>query len=212
MLVLSSVARRELVLSQEIRIQHAWRRITEWLGENAPRHAEAMNPGVDESLIGAAEEEMGAAVPGELRALLRLSNGSTGKDVVEGHLYEPHPASVFLPGNNVFLDLRRVADVYRDLLASGADWQPEWIPFAQKSDAPYGYFLDTGAGSGQAPVMYFAEAALPQLAFPSLADFLEATADALEGRGGIRALGNRVPYGPVTDSGVLRWKRAENAP
>lgn len=171
-----------------------------------------MNPGADESLIDAAEEEMGTAVPSELRAWLQLNNGSTGKDVVEGHLYEPHPDSVFLPGNNVFLDLRRAAGVYQDLRASGADWQPEWIPFAQKSDAPYGYFLDTGAGSAQAPVMYFAEAALPKLAFSSLADFLEAMADALEDRGGIRALGNRVPYGPVTDSGVLRWKRAENAP
>ncbi|MEH0417341.1 SMI1/KNR4 family protein [Streptomyces sp. B21-083] len=200
------------MLSQEVRIQRAWKRITEWLGENTPRHAEAMNPGVDESVIDAAEEEMPTAlVPAALRAWLLLNNGSTAKDVLDGRFYQPHQDSIFLPGNNVFLDLRRVVDVYRDLLASGADWQPQWIPFAQKSDAPYGYFLDTGANSAQAPVMYFAEAALPQLAFPSLADFLEATADALEHRSGIRALGNRVQYGPVTDAGMLRWKRAETA-
>ncbi|WP_329527334.1 SMI1/KNR4 family protein [Streptomyces sp. NBC_01462] len=199
-------------MSQEVRIQRAWTRITKWLGENAPRHAEAINPGADQGLIDAAEEEMATAIPAELRVWLLLNNGSTAKDVLEGYLYQSHHDSVFLPGNNVFLDLRQVVDVYRDLLAGGADWQPEWIPFAQRFDAPYGYFLDTGAGSTQAPVMYFAEAALPKLAFASLADFLEATADTLEGRGGIRALGNRVLYRPATEAGVLRWKRAEIAP
>ncbi|WP_461092197.1 SMI1/KNR4 family protein [Streptomyces incanus] len=162
-------------------------------------------------MIDAAEEEMATAIPAELRVWLLLNNGSTAKDVLEGSFYHPHPDSVFLPGNKVFLDLRQIVDVYRDFLAGGADWQPEWVPFAQQSDASYGYFLDTGAGSAQAPVMYFAEAAPPKLAFPSLADFLEATANALEGGGGIRALGNRVPYRPVTDAGVLRWKRAETA-
>lgn len=154
---------------------------------------------------------MGTTVPSELRAWLLLNNGSTAKDVLEGYLYHPHPDSAFLPGNNVFLDLRQVADVYRDLLASGA-WQPEWIPFARQSDASYGYCLDTGTSSTQAPVMYFAEEAPPKLAFSSLADFLESTADALEGEAGIRALGNRVSYRPTTDAGVLRWKREETAP
>lgn len=200
------------MLSYEERIQHEWERITQWLGENAPRHIEAMNPGVDESLIDAAEEEMATAVPDELRMWLLLNNGSTAKDMRDGHLYQPHQDSVFLPGNCAFLELRQVMSVYRDFLASGADWQPQWIPFAQTPDAPYGYFLDVGANSAHTPVMYFAEAALPKLAFPSLADFLEATADALEGRGGIRALGNRVLYGPVTDAGVLRWKRAGTVP
>lgn len=160
-------------------------------------------------MIDAAEEDMGTRLPPELQAWLLLNNGSTAKDVLEGCLYQPHPDSVFLPGDNVFLDLGQVVDEYRDLLAGGADWQPGWIPFAQQSDTPYGYFLDAGAGSVQAPVMYFAEATLPKLAFPSLADFLEAMADALEGRVGIRALGNRVPYQPTIGEGFLRWKRAE---
>ncbi|WP_369263713.1 SMI1/KNR4 family protein [Streptomyces sp. R35] len=199
-------------MSQEVRVRRAWKRITKWLGENAPSQVQAINPGVDQSMIDAAEEEMAIAIPAEHRVWLLLNNGSTAKDVLEGHLYQPHQDSVFLPGNNVFLDLRQIVDVYRDFLAGEAGWQPEWIPFAQKSDAPFGYFLDTGAGSAQAPVMYFAEASLPKLAFPSLAKFLEATADALEGGDGIRALGNRVPYRPVTDGGVLRWKRAQTAP
>ncbi|MDX3114635.1 SMI1/KNR4 family protein [Streptomyces scabiei] len=199
-------------MSQEVRIHHAWTRIIKWLQENAPRHAEAINPGVDQSMIDAAEEDMATTLPPELQTWLLLNNGSTAKDVLEGCLYQPHSDSVFLPGDNVFLDLGRVVDEYRDLLAGGTGWQPEWIPFSRQSDAPYGYFLDAGADSAQAPVMYFAEAALPKLAFPSLADFLEATADALEGRGEIRALGNRVPYQPAIDKGFLRWKRAESAP
>ncbi|MFD4612692.1 SMI1/KNR4 family protein [Streptomyces sp. NPDC058440] len=197
--------RKDSALSQEVRIRCAWTRITKWLGENAPSHAEAINPGVSQRLIDAAEEEMATAIPAELRVWLLLNNGSTAKDVLEGSFYQPHPDSAFLPGNKVFLDLRQIVDAYRDFLAGGADWQPEWIPFSQQSDAPYGYFLDTGAGSAQAPVMYFAEAALPKLAFPSLADFLEDTANALEGGGGICALGNRVTYRPITDAGVLRW-------
>ena len=199
-------------MSQEVRVRRAWTRITEWLDENAPSHTQAINPGVDQSTIDAAEEEMATAIPVELRTWLVLNNGSTAKDVLNGHLYQPHPDSIFLPGNNVFLDLRQIVNAHRDFLAGGAGWQPEWIPFAQQSDAPYGYFLDGSAGSAQAPVVYFAEATLPKLAFPSLADFLEATANALEGRSGIHALGNRVPYRPVTDAGVLRWRRAETAP
>jgi hypothetical protein len=88
------------------------------------------------------------------------------------------------PPSFVFLHFRQVVDVYRDLLAGGSNWQPEAVPFAQRSDAPYGYFLDTGAGSAPAPVMYCAEAALPKLVFPALADFLEAAAAALENRSG----------------------------
>ncbi len=154
-------------------------------------------------MIAAAEEEMATAVPAEHRVRLQLNTGSTAKDVLEGRLYQPHPDSVFLPGNNVFLHFRQVAGVYRDLLAGGSNRQPEWVPFTQRSDAPYGYFLDTGAGSAPAPapapVMYFAEAALPKLVFPALADSLEATATTLENRSEIHARGNRVPYEPATD-------------
>ncbi|WP_405908442.1 MULTISPECIES: SMI1/KNR4 family protein [unclassified Streptomyces] len=199
-------------MSQEPRIRRAWARITDWLSQNTPRHAEALNPGADRSMLDEAEQALATRIPEELRVWLLMNNGSTAKDVLEGRLCRPHQDSVFLPRGNVFLDLRRMVAAQRNLLAAGGDWRPEWIPFARHFDAAYGYFLDTGAGSGEAPVMYFAEAALPRLAFPCLADFLEATADALEDAGGIRALGNQVLFRPVTDAGVLEWKRAATAP
>ncbi|GGY14049.1 hypothetical protein GCM10010358_77810 [Streptomyces minutiscleroticus] len=199
-------------MSQKVRIERAWRRITEWLGENAPRHVEAINPGIDEGLLDMAEEEMATAIPDELRVWLLLNNGSTAKDVLDGHVYKTHQDASFLPGNRVFFDLCQIIHTYRDLLVPGTEWQPRWIPFAQDSDASYGYFLDAGTDSDQAPVMYFAEASLPKFAFPSLADFLEATADALEARAGIRAAGNRVLYAPAVESGILRWEYAGLAP
>ncbi|MFG3213821.1 SMI1/KNR4 family protein [Streptomyces tendae] len=198
-------------LSQEVRIEHAWSRIVDWLRENFPNHHQAFNSGARTSLINAAEEEIGVAFPVELRTWMSMNNGSTAKDVLEGGFYQPHPDSVFLPGDSVFLDLRQIVDVYRDFLADGTEWRPGWIPFARQSDASYGYFLDVGTGSSPAPVMIFMEESPPKLAFPSLADFLEATANALEGGEGIRALGNRISYRPATDTGMVRWKRSENA-
>ncbi|MFE1855399.1 SMI1/KNR4 family protein [Streptomyces sp. NPDC059489] len=199
----------------------AWSRITRWLNENTPAHADALNEPATEEQIAQAESKMGVHLPLELQQLLMLNNGSTAKhrsltgndfyDAQGGGDYSPFPSGY------TFCDVELICSLYTGnrkasiaMQEPGSRyeyWKDGWIPVFRDKEVHSGLFLDVSASSGQDPVPVYAyeEESFPELAFPSLADYLNTVADALDGIRPFTVMGRQAPNLPTVHEGLIRW-------
>ncbi|QIQ02629.1 SMI1/KNR4 family protein [Streptomyces liangshanensis] len=199
----------------------AWSRVTRWMNENTPDHADALNDPATDEQIAQAEEKMGVRLPVELKQLLKVNNGSTAKqrsiagneryDIRGGGDYSPFPFDY------AFCDVELICSLYTtnrkasiDLQEPGSRyeyWKEGWIPVFRTKEEHSGLFLDVSGLSGQdpAPVYEYGEESFPDLAFPSLADYLSTMADALEGIRPFTIMGRRSPNFPVVQEGLIHW-------
>lgn len=192
-------------------VRKAWHRIVRWLTENAPAGARALRGPASDQDIATLRAALGFAVPAELEALLRITDGSTAKDTVRalptGRVVpDPDPDSAILPPGRVLPGCKEIAEERAKWLAfgepPGGHWRPAWIPVVTDFEgAYYGYALDA-SGTDPIPVVEFMEAAVaPVHAAPSLSALLDAFADAFE-------RGHWDDWRLVVTHGSLRWTNA----
>lgn len=206
-------------MSQAGQVVSAWERIVRWLTANTPAHADALNPPATEAQIAQAESKMGLRLPAELRQLLMLNNGSTAKhrslsgnafyDARGGGDYSPFPSDY------AFCDVERICGLYTGnrkasiaMQEPGSRyeyWKEGWIPVFRHKEVHSGLFLDVSGGQDPAPVHAYDEESFPELAFPSLADYLGTVADALEGIHPFTVMGRQAPHLPTVREGLICW-------
>jgi cell wall assembly regulator SMI1 len=85
-----------------------------------------------------------------------------------------------------FLGCGEIADHYVDYLHIARDiqdddyWKPWWIPFAARSDGPYGIILNAESSCDLPSLLKFREGDYPSFYVSSLTDFLRPLADLLD--------------------------------
>ncbi|MEU1407277.1 SMI1/KNR4 family protein [Streptomyces sp. NPDC005728] len=180
-------------------VEHAWKRITGWLEEHAPRTAATLYPPTPARMINDAQERMGVALPPELRTLLLLSGLDAPGD--------EYGLDEFYVNGHDFLGIHVIerwhsfrwgleeADPSPD--PEYASWHREWIPIAAgTSDYFFGHFLDARTGEigswGHA-------SSTDEGKYPSLAAFLNETADHMDAL----SAGDPKAYGKVRDGGLI---------
>ncbi|GAA1143725.1 hypothetical protein GCM10009577_79620 [Streptomyces javensis] len=196
------------------RMAEAWARIEAWLCEYAPASAALLRSPAGEEEIAVLEEEIGLRLPPVLRAWYRLHDGAIGSWPEDD--IEEWAVAGWLPMHRTWLRLEEVRRLY---LTQVQDWErePGLIPIAcNPGDGWYGLYLD--AREGEPTYGNLGTWAVDQESEPlpggtdgwPLADWLEATAVALEER---RCL--RMPDGtenihemPVLNRGGLDWVHA----
>ncbi|WP_406124662.1 SMI1/KNR4 family protein [Streptomyces canus] len=196
-----------------------WSRISRWLTENTPAHADALNPPTTDEQIAEAESKMGLSLPSELRQLLMVNNGSTAKqrsltgntryDARGGGDYSPFPSDF------AFCDVKLICSLYtgnrkasiamREPGSRYEYWKEGWIPVFRKKGVHCGLFLDVSGGQDPAPMYAYEEESFPEPAFPSLADYLSTVADALEGIRPFTVMGRSAPHLPTVREGLIVW-------
>ncbi|GAA2774439.1 SMI1/KNR4 family protein [Saccharopolyspora taberi] len=175
------------------RVEQEWQRIEDWLAANARASHAALHPPATAAEIAAAEEVIGFPFPEDLAALLGIHNGARAE------LW----SGAILPGGEMPLSADRIAHDHRRRtriqLANDSDgyewWSPSWVPFTANGCGD-GMILDRHRAVG-----WFGHEGDTRLGdWPSLADFLAATADSLE---------NGMPFAhwmpAVNDEGCLVW-------
>ncbi|MEV5158696.1 SMI1/KNR4 family protein [Streptomyces sp. NPDC053728] len=197
----------------------AWARFTQWLSECAPIHADALNPPATEEQIEQAESRMGVRLPLELRQVLMINNGTTARkrtlsgrssyDVRGGGDYSPFPS------HNVFNDVELTCSLYTGNRTASISmeepgsryeyWKNGWIPAFTAKEGHSGLFLDCSVGADPAQVYAYGDDSFPDLAFPSLGEYLGAVADALEGIRPFTVMGREAPHPPSVRDGLLAW-------
>ncbi|MEU6536858.1 SMI1/KNR4 family protein [Streptomyces sp. NPDC047000] len=196
-----------------------WSRIVRWLVESAPAHADALNPPASEGQIARAESVMGVSLPAELRQILKVNNGSTARSrsLTGNALHDGRGGGGYspFPSNFLFCDVELICSLYvGNRKASMAMqepgsryeyWKEGWIPVFRQKEVHCGLFLDVSGGKTPAPVYEYEEESFPDLAFPSLAAYLSAVADALEGVRPFAVGGRRMPHLPTVRNGLICW-------
>ncbi|MFH8485279.1 SMI1/KNR4 family protein [Streptomyces longisporoflavus] len=189
-------------------VTHSWRRIDSWLRDCAPRTFRAQPPPATRGEIAAAEVSLGLTFPEQLTASLLCHNG--GDQLRLPCVYSLLSADEIVDHQRLQVEIEN--DTRAEYLAHGipleiggryARWHPAWIPFA--GDAGGGYLvLDTRPGPCRGRVGTRDE--IGRSEFPpgstraSLAGFLEAVADALEGNEMLDG------YEPTVEDGALSWR------
>ncbi|GHH26522.1 hypothetical protein [Streptomyces lanatus] len=186
-------------------VADAWHRLTGWLRRNAPDSYAALRPGAGPAAVAALEDDLGLAIPLELRVLWTLTAGDSGVD-----------GAGCLPGNEALLPLDAVAALHRRQLDAQADedalnaerpedertyfWKPAWIPVATRGviDTTSGWYLDAETGY-LGRWSRFNEPPGDEL--DTLVTYLEEAADMLEAP----TLATRDEPGLV--DGALAWRR-----
>ncbi|MGD9486259.1 SMI1/KNR4 family protein [Streptomyces sp. TRM70308] len=197
------------------RLQAAWGRVEAWLREYAPASAALLRPPASEEQISATEDEIGVRLPPVLRAWYQIHDGALGSSPEDE--IEEWAVTGWLPMHRTWLRLEEVTGFY---LTQVQEWErePGLIPIAcNPGDGWYGLYLD--AREDEPTYGNLGTWAVDQESEPMpdgtdgwpLADWLEATASALEER---RCL--RRPDGtedihemPVLNRGGLDWVHAQ---
>lgn len=206
-------------MSQVEEVVSAWERLVRWLGENTPAHADALNPPATEADIARAESVMGVGLPAELRQLLKVNNGSTAKnrsltgnafyDARGGGDYSPFPSDFLFCDVELMCSLytgnRKASLAMQEPGSRYEYWKEGWIPVFRKKEVHCGLFLDVSGGQDPAPLNAYEEESFPEPAFPSLADYLNTVADALEGVRPFTVMGRQAPHLPTVREGLVRW-------
>ncbi|MFB4320715.1 SMI1/KNR4 family protein [Actinomadura sp. 21ATH] len=195
--------------------QRVWRRFATWLAENVPEDHTRLAPPASEAQIAAVEAAYEIELHPELRALLRLHDGTrSGGD----------PFGRFLPLGHKLINTEVIVG-YRDMLTSPemrgshpydrVEGHPHlWVPFAEPNDGglafvdhhpgpTYGHVYELGIGSGATEPEQWAtslsaffgalatavETGAPFQAYrPALAEFLKAPTPGLTHAVGLRFL------------------------
>ncbi|MGW2350964.1 SMI1/KNR4 family protein [Actinacidiphila glaucinigra] len=197
----------------------AWARITDWFTENAPAHADALNPPATEEQITRVESVMDVTLSVDLRQILMVNNGSTAKQraLTDNAFYDLRGGGDYSPFPNgyIFNDAELICSLYtgnRKASASMHDpgsryeyWKEGWIPVFRMKEVHEGLFLDVSSGQDPAPVYAYGEESFPELAFPSLVSYLNTVADALEGVRPFTVMGRQAPHLPKVREGLVYW-------
>ncbi|MFE3263010.1 SMI1/KNR4 family protein [Streptomyces sp. NPDC059215] len=196
----------------------AWERIVRWFTANAPAHADALNPPATDEQIAWAESKMGVSLPAELRQLLMVNNGSTAKHrSLTGNSFDARGGGDYspFPSDYVFCDVELMCSLYTGNRAASIAmqepgsryeyWKEGWIPVFRKKEVHAGLFLDVSVGQVSASLYEYEEESFPELAFRSLADYLSAVADALNGVCRFTVMGRQAPHLPTVREGLICW-------
>ncbi|MEW2354314.1 SMI1/KNR4 family protein [Spirillospora sp. NPDC029432] len=206
--------------------QRTWRRFATWLAENVPEDHALLSPPASDAQIAAVEAAYQMELHPELRALLRLHNGTrSGGD----------PFGRFLPLGHKLIGTQNIVG-FRDMLTSpemrgsyphdSVEGHPHfWVPFAEPKDGglafidhhpgpTYGHVYELGIGSGAIDAQQWApslsalfaalatavETGVPFQDYrPALAEFLKAPAPGLSHAVGLRFLDWRIGPEPPPD-------------
>lgn len=154
----------------------AWERFSGWLATNAPYNHATLGPPATEEQIAAVEEAYGFALHPELKALLRLHNG-TPPDASQPVFASFLPIGHRLSSTNQIIGARQtLMHFYNDFPENWGDcWEEEevlahshqWVVFAEPNDGgmafidhrpgpTYGHVYEFGMGSGASEVTEWA--------------------------------------------------------
>ncbi|MFE0640703.1 SMI1/KNR4 family protein [Streptomyces sp. NPDC058877] len=155
----------------------AWSRLVGWLEEHAPVNHRALNGPASEEEIAAAEEQLGVRLPDQLRAYLKVNNGTVAQLDDSNGLTGSCTEGEFLSGCWALLPLSTIVRLHHVMMPGpnedAAHWDREWIPFAAEPyecGEMYGYFVDAITGSVGRWGDYGERDAR---AYPSLRDFFD---------------------------------------
>ncbi|MHC0429497.1 SMI1/KNR4 family protein [Streptomyces sp. O3] len=131
-----------------------WGTVVAWLAENAPVNHRALNGPASEEEITAAEEQLGVRIPDQLRAYLKVNNGTVTQLDDSNGLTGSCAEGEFLSGVWALLPLTTITRLHHHMMPGPnedvAYWEREWIPFAAEPyecGEMYGYFVDATTGS-----------------------------------------------------------------
>lgn len=192
-------------------VAQAWTRIDTWLARHAPVTGAALAGPADANALSALQQAIGFEPPAELVDSLRVHNG----------LAEwAHPLPIYPPLSTLeiaehyllFGEIAEAQGLYDPStgaieLPDGAAepwWHPQWVPFAQLEENAQVIDLRPGPEHGRLGVVLHDEVFTFDDAYPSLASYLTATADALDNG---TQVGGLAPY--LNHSGELWWERPE---
>ncbi|WP_405945013.1 SMI1/KNR4 family protein [Streptomyces sp. NBC_00932] len=106
-------------MSSQRNVEEAWVWIVRWLGEQAPKSAETLRPGVPKEQITRAEQHLGFPIHPDLRTLWGLADG-VADDIDTG-------AGAFLDGY-ALMPIDTALELRDDLADSFDGWGHLWLP------------------------------------------------------------------------------------
>ncbi|MFF4337210.1 SMI1/KNR4 family protein [[Kitasatospora] papulosa] len=181
-------------------IDESWRRVVSWLREYAPVSHRALGGAASEEEIAAVEKKIGVRVPKDLRAYLKLNNGTLTRLDGSNGLSGSYPEGEFLVGGWALLPLSSIERLHHQMMPGPRDeayWRREWIPFAAESYAcgeMYGFFIDAETGS----VGQWSDGDVETMdLFPDLPEFFASVLDDLERILGPKETSQRIQDGCV---------------
>jgi cell wall assembly regulator SMI1 len=181
-------------------VTDAWVRIGNWMASHAPTSADVLAPPATAEAVAAAEAELGLAFPSELFESLRQHDGLT-------KWANLLPEAVPLSAAGIVEHYRmrmEIAPSVDGFVAPGSDWEPWWhelwLPFGDGDCDLQVIDLRPGPGHARVGSAPHSNPADFSDAWPSLAAYLTAVADALDTGG---TVGEWSPF--LTADGALWW-------
>lgn len=183
-------------------IGESWQRVVAWLREYAPVSHRALADAASEEEIAAVEEKIGVRFPDDLRAYLKVNNGTVTRLDESNGLTGSCPEGEFLVGGWALLPLSSIERLHHQMMPGPSEdegyWRREWIPFAAESYAcgeMYGFFIDAVTGS----VGQWSDGDVETTdLFPDLSEFFVSVLEDLERILGPEETSQRIQDGCVT--------------
>ncbi|MFF0110081.1 SMI1/KNR4 family protein [Streptomyces hirsutus] len=185
----------------------AFERIRAWLHGHAPVSYEGLQPGASDADISAAENQLGFALPADLRALLRLTNGVAAETAyIEENEDEGDVANTHFLGNQALLSLDQIVDRHTWLTSAGGidrGYLP-WLTHEPKGMTSCTLVSARPEDSGRLAKWDEYEGLHFQSGAQTIAELLVAHADALESGTGV-LMGSSSGDVPGIIWGCLVW-------
>lgn len=198
-------------MAESVQLKSAWLRVLRWLEVGAPASRATLGPPASAQQVSGAARTMDVVFPEDLVALLRLNNGARNTE-----------AGAFLFSGEHLLSVEEMVRLYRGLCGQldteeliGIWWHPLWVPFAASHDTVGCLFVDTRPGPGFGSVgKFFHESGGENEMWPSLAEFIDDMAGAIEDTRAMRPNIPRPPRAPGArailphvDHDALSWRQ-----
>ncbi|MEV6263219.1 SMI1/KNR4 family protein [Streptomyces sp. NPDC051784] len=183
-------------------VGESWQRVVSWLREYAPASHRALGAPASEEEIAAVEEKTGVRFPEDLRAYLKVNNGTVTRLDESNGLTGSCPEGEFLVGGWALLPLSSIERLHHQMMPGPNEdegaWTKEWIPFAAESYAcgeMYGYFIDAESGS----VGQWSDGDVETMdLFPGMSEYFASVLEDLERILGPAETSQRIQDGRVT--------------
>jgi cell wall assembly regulator SMI1 len=162
------------------RVDAAWQRIEGWLAAHAPATAATLAKPAPDAEISQTQQAIGVPLPADLVASLRRHDGTTGPRQ-DAFTLPPYYGLLSAPG--IATEARTMCDVLAsvgDNATVGSWWHGQFVPVADLDGDSL--FLDQRTGSGRLGEHVNEGSVSFDRVPPSLTEFLEQTADVLEGK------------------------------
>ncbi|SCL73055.1 SMI1/KNR4 family protein [Micromonospora peucetia] len=185
-------------------VTEAWMRMEDWLRRYAPRSAAVLAPPADPGELAAAQVTLGLIFPDELVESLRRHDGLTAW----ANVFPEAPllsVAQIVEHRQMCMDVAENVDGFTPT-EPGAEpwWHERWLPVAEDNGNSQVIDLRPGPGHGRLGRAVHDNGGDFSDAWPSLAAYLTATADALTAGG---AVGHWHPYLNADDE--LWWSLAD---